>query len=372
MQPFQSLSIALVASLSLLAATSPSSSALASQVDVNSASYKHHFARGHGHNSVRSVVLDHGKKLKAKRATQAQQEAAARAKQWSDDFATQNSAWQAAANADLKQGKTPQDFDTWAASNGGRDGKGHDSPESNSSSGSSSSSSSQGVQSQQNKQNQDDSQQDNSSSNGQDDDEDEDDDEDQDEGDDDDDDDDEDEDDSSSSSASSPSSTSSASSSKATAAKKQAYKQDDSSSKSSSQKSNNNSSNKSSSSSKGSSGSGLLAGIANVVTGGQATFYNTGLGACGWTNKDSDYIVALPVGVWNRIGGSVSNGNIVCGKKLKVSNGKTAIEVEITDQCPSCDDGHLDLSPAAFKSLGAESQGVLPISWGWVNGEPHK
>lgn len=351
MKGFQSLLAALVVSMAMV-----SSTATASQVDVPAEASHHHYARGH--NSIRSVVHGHTRMLKAKRATQAQQEAAARAKQWSDNYAKQNSAWQAAANADLKQGKQPQDFDTWAASHGGRDGNGHDSPDSDSSESKSDDSDS--------------SQQDDGSQN--------------DDGDDNDDSDDDSDSDSSSasstpsstSSQSSPSSASSAKFSKATAAQKQAYKQDNSDKKSSSQQqksssgASKSSSASSSSSSSSSSGSGLLAGIKNIVSGGEVTYYSTGMGACGWTNQDSDYIVALPVGVWNRIGGTVSNGNIVCGKKLKVSNGQKAIEVEITDQCPSCADNHLDLSPAAFKALGDESKGVLPVTWGWVDGEPSK
>lgn len=358
MHAFQSLLVVVVASLALVS-TTPQSSALASQVDVPYGHYAHLAARS-SRRSVHSVVTDHGRRLKAKRATQAQQEAAARAKQWSDNFAKQNSAWQQAANADLAQGKTPQDFDTWASSHGGRDGNGNDSPDG-------------GDDSQQQQQGQQQGQQ-------------------QDEGDDGDDGDDGEDSgndsgsdsgsQSQSSSTSQASPTSTASQSEATANKKQAYKQDNNNNnqqqqQSQQQQGSQNQSQKqkqsqSQSQSSGSSGSGLLAGIKNLVTGGQVTYYNTGLGACGWTNKDSDYIVALPVGVWNRIGGSVSNGNIVCGKKLKVSNGKTAIEVEITDQCPSCDDKHLDLSPSAFKALGDESAGVLKVDWGWVNGEPSK
>lgn len=92
----------------------------------------------------------------------------------------------------------------------------------------------------------------------------------------------------------------------------------------------------------------------------------------GWTNSDTDYIAALPVGTWNRLGGSKSNGNVVCGHDLKISNGDKAITVKVVDQCPSCADNHVDLSPAAFEALGSKDKGVLPVSWGWVGAVPHQ
>lgn len=311
---------------------------VASQDAAMAHSNPHQHAR---RNTVRSIVLDHGKKLKAKRATQAQQEAAARSSAWMANYAKQNKAWQEAAMADLKAGKTPQDFDTWSKSHGGSTGSGSGSSSSSAASKSSSSSAVKATATSTTKENATTSKSD--------------DDDDDDEDDDEDDDDEDDDDDSSSSTSYKPTSTST---------KHHASSTHHSSSSTSSSAS-------ATSTSSGSSGSGLLSDIIDVVTG-TVTYYNTGLGACGWTNTDSDYIVALPVGVWNELGGSVSNGNVVCGHKLKVSNGQKAITVEITDQCPSCADTHLDLSPAAFQALGAEEKGVLNVSWGWVGEKPSK
>ncbi|PWN29701.1 hypothetical protein BDZ90DRAFT_217216, partial [Jaminaea rosea] len=105
---------------------------------------------------------------------------------------------------------------------------------------------------------------------------------------------------------------------------------------------------------------------------GKATFWGPGMGACGWTRKETDLVAALPIGLWNKLGGTITNGNIVCGHKLKVSNGKVAVTVEITDQCGSCEDVHLDLSPAAFDQLGPKEKGILDISWGWIGPVPHQ
>lgn len=96
---------------------------------------------------------------------------------------------------------------------------------------------------------------------------------------------------------------------------------------------------------------------------GEATYYTPGLGACGWTNSDSDFIAALNVDQFNSFG-SMSNGNPVCGKMVEISyNGGTPIQVEITDKCPGCAYGDLDLSPAAFSALADQSLGRIDISW---------
>lgn len=95
---------------------------------------------------------------------------------------------------------------------------------------------------------------------------------------------------------------------------------------------------------------------------GDATFYEVGMGACGWQNDDSDFIAALNVDQFNGFG-AMSNGNPVCGKKASISYNGKHTTVTITDKCPGCSHGDLDLSPAAFKSLADEGAGRIKISW---------
>lgn len=40
---------------------------------------------------------------------------------------------------------------------------------------------------------------------------------------------------------------------------------------------------------------------------------------------------------------------------------------QIVDECPECDDGHLDLFEDAFTQLGTESAGILDISYSFVS-----
>lgn len=94
---------------------------------------------------------------------------------------------------------------------------------------------------------------------------------------------------------------------------------------------------------------------------GDATYYSPGLGACGETNTDSDFIAALNKDQW----GNPSNPNDspFCGKQVKINRGSKSVTVTITDKCPGCNYGDLDLSPAAFDQIADEAEGRVPITW---------
>ncbi|KAI8337770.1 RlpA-like double-psi beta-barrel-protein domain-containing protein-containing protein [Blakeslea trispora] len=87
---------------------------------------------------------------------------------------------------------------------------------------------------------------------------------------------------------------------------------------------------------------------------GRATYYNVGLGSCGKTNSDSQMVAALS--------GSIMSKKH-CGRSITVRGGKGSVTVKVVDTCPGCGKGDVDLSPAAFKKLGALSKGVIPITW---------
>ncbi|KAJ9099266.1 hypothetical protein QFC21_004147 [Naganishia friedmannii] len=95
--------------------------------------------------------------------------------------------------------------------------------------------------------------------------------------------------------------------------------------------------------------------------GGRATFYATGLGACGQVSSDSDFIVALNT---PQFGDGYPGPN--CFKQIQISaNGKTATAT-IMDQCPGCAYGALDLSPSLFNHFADPSVGVFQMSWDFV------
>jgi hypothetical protein len=98
---------------------------------------------------------------------------------------------------------------------------------------------------------------------------------------------------------------------------------------------------------------------------GDGTFYSPGLGACGLTNSDTDFIAALNAPQFGSYPNPNNNPN--CGKKALVHYNGKSVEVTITDKCPTCAFGSLDLSPIAFNELADPAQGRIPITWEWVN-----
>jgi len=103
---------------------------------------------------------------------------------------------------------------------------------------------------------------------------------------------------------------------------------------------------------------------------GQGTFYSTGLGACGITNNDSQYIAAVSYLLFDNFpgyGGGDPNANPICGRKVKVTYQGKTVTVTITDRCTGCALTSLDFSPAAFDTLADPSLGRLyDIQWEWV------
>ncbi|MEV7089042.1 RlpA-like double-psi beta-barrel domain-containing protein [Streptomyces sp. NPDC093085] len=97
---------------------------------------------------------------------------------------------------------------------------------------------------------------------------------------------------------------------------------------------------------------------------GQATWYNTGLGACGWYNNDSELVVAISTDLY----GSYPNPNNSpqCGRQLRVNGPLGSVTVTVVDKCMSCATNDVDLSPAAFSRIGDLNAGRINVSWDWV------
>ena len=91
---------------------------------------------------------------------------------------------------------------------------------------------------------------------------------------------------------------------------------------------------------------------------GDGTFYTVGLGSCGETNSDSELVAALS--------SSIMSSGKSCGKKLKVKSGGKSVTVKAVDTCPSCAEGDVDLSPAAFKKLASFDKGRISIKWSFA------
>ncbi|TFK57202.1 hypothetical protein OE88DRAFT_1619136 [Heliocybe sulcata] len=99
------------------------------------------------------------------------------------------------------------------------------------------------------------------------------------------------------------------------------------------------------------------------------TFYATGLGACGITNTDTDYIAAvshLLFDTFPEYNGVNPNSNPVCNKKVTATYQGKQVTVAITDRCTGCALTDLDFSPSAFDQLADPSVGrISGMTWVW-------
>ncbi|KAL4243992.1 hypothetical protein ABKN59_010775 [Abortiporus biennis] len=95
---------------------------------------------------------------------------------------------------------------------------------------------------------------------------------------------------------------------------------------------------------------------------GRGTFFGVGLGACGWHNTDSDFIVALNQPLFERFGNNAICSKIVNIRAANKPNSPT-VRATIVDECPGCGSGDLDMSPTLFKKFASLDQGIVKISW---------
>ncbi|EMD40119.1 expansin-like protein [Gelatoporia subvermispora B] len=94
---------------------------------------------------------------------------------------------------------------------------------------------------------------------------------------------------------------------------------------------------------------------------GRGTWFDVGLGACGYNNVNSDKIIAISSDIYG------SGGN--CNQYIHVTNkanGKSAWG-QTRDECPGCGATDLDMSPSLFEELGSLDTGVLDIEWHFEN-----
>lgn len=100
---------------------------------------------------------------------------------------------------------------------------------------------------------------------------------------------------------------------------------------------------------------------------GQGTYYSTGLGACGITNVDTDYICAISHELYDEYTPDGNpNDNTLCGKKITAHYGGKSVEVTVVDRCEGCSYYDLDFSPSAFDLIADASLGRIDITWEWA------
>jgi hypothetical protein len=120
----------------------------------------------------------------------------------------------------------------------------------------------------------------------------------------------------------------------------------------------------------GSGSSALNKLLSQTFTGGDGTFYATGLGACGIVNKDTDFIAAASEDFFDTFpgyNGVNPNTNGLCGRKVSVQYQGKTVTVSITDRCTACAYSALDFSPAAFDALADPTIGrIHDLTWHFI------
>lgn len=118
------------------------------------------------------------------------------------------------------------------------------------------------------------------------------------------------------------------------------------------------------------------------------TWYNTGLGACGKTNNDTEFVVAVPFALYDAYPGATPNPNLnpICGKKIIATclcilfialaeqltyicivDGVKNVTVTVADKCWGCKGYDLDFTPAAFSKLADPLIGrIHGVNWKYL------
>jgi hypothetical protein len=90
---------------------------------------------------------------------------------------------------------------------------------------------------------------------------------------------------------------------------------------------------------------------------GKATFYTlAGLPNCGYAD-------AAASGTYVALGPAEWGDSAACGTVLDVTGPKGTVRVTVSDQCPECEAGHLDLAAPAFARIADPVAGVVPITY---------
>jgi expansin len=95
---------------------------------------------------------------------------------------------------------------------------------------------------------------------------------------------------------------------------------------------------------------------APAATSGQATHYTAdGGGNCSFDPVANPMVVAL--------GNAEYRAAAACGGYLDVKGPKGIVRVKVTDRCPECAAGHIDLSREAFAKIGDTNAGVINVTY---------
>lgn len=110
---------------------------------------------------------------------------------------------------------------------------------------------------------------------------------------------------------------------------------------------------------------------------GDLTYFQTGLGACGWTTGQEDLIVSISHTVFDAAGSSSSQGgnsntNPLCGRMVRATRynedagAERSVDLKVVDRCTGCAPEDLDTTLGAFEKLASEDEGRVDVRWAWL------
>jgi expansin len=105
---------------------------------------------------------------------------------------------------------------------------------------------------------------------------------------------------------------------------------------------------------------------AGAQTSGEATHYELaagGMGNCSYPSPPAGqlYVALSPA----EYGAAAA-----CGSYLQVTGPDGSVTVEVVDQCPECQAGHIDLSEQAFARIAPLNAGLVPVSYHTIADPP--
>jgi expansin (peptidoglycan-binding protein) len=103
---------------------------------------------------------------------------------------------------------------------------------------------------------------------------------------------------------------------------------------------------------------------AGAVRTGTATFYTlAGLPNCGYPDAaaSGSYVAMSPADF---------GGSAACGTVLDVTGPRGTVRVTVSDLCPECESGHLDLAAPAFARIADPVAGIVPVTFARVADPP--
>jgi expansin len=103
---------------------------------------------------------------------------------------------------------------------------------------------------------------------------------------------------------------------------------------------------------------------AGAARAGKATFYTlAGLPNCGYED-------AAASGTYVALSPADFGGSAACGTVLDVTGPKGTVRVTVSDLCPECEAGHLDLAAPAFARIADPVAGLVPVTFARVVDPP--